>query len=64
MFPLLYDADVVLVDPTKTGPEDIVDGKVYAFREDHTVKVKGLSSQGNILQATRENSAMNESVDL
>ena len=34
----------------------IVDGKVCAFREDNTIKVKRLSVQGRALLATSENS--------
>ncbi|WP_319548089.1 S24 family peptidase [Desulfogranum marinum] len=55
MEPFIYDGDVVLVDMSKKTLEDIVDGKAYAFREDHTVKVKRLSRQGNRLIATSEN---------
>ena len=52
MEPFIYDGDVVLVDMSQT---DIVDGKAYAFREDHTVKVKRLSKQGGVVIATSEN---------
>lgn len=56
MEPFLYDGDVVLVDQRQIDPEHIVDGKAYAFREDHTIKVKRLSVQGRALLASSENS--------
>ncbi len=52
----IYDGDVVLVDLAQNDPQQIVDGKAYAFREGHTVKVKRLSLQGNNLIATSEDS--------
>lgn len=58
MLPFLHDGDVVLVDLTRNEPQNIIDGKVYAFREDHTVKVKRLSFQGSALIATSENSSL------
>lgn len=53
MEPFIYDGDVVLVDMSQ---REIIDGKAYAFREDHTVKIKRLSTQGNVIIATSENS--------
>jgi len=58
MHPFLYNGDVVLVNLSKNNLTDIIDGKAYAFREDHTVKVKRLSLQGSALIATSENSLL------
>jgi len=59
MQPFIYHGDVVLVDMSVNDIEQIVDGKAYAFREDHTVKVKRLSRQGHNIIASSENHMMN-----
>ena len=56
MTPFIHHGDVILVDLQQDDPAAIVDGKAYAFREDHTVKVKRLSVQGRNLIATSEDS--------
>jgi len=58
MKPFLYNGDVVLVNLSKNNITDIIDGKAYAFRENHTVKVKRLSLQGTTLIVTSENSLL------
>ncbi len=58
MQPFIYHGDVVLVDMSVSTPEQIVDGKAYAFREDQTVKIKRLSRQGGTIIASSENHMM------
>jgi phage repressor protein C with HTH and peptisase S24 domain/plasmid maintenance system antidote protein VapI len=58
MNPFLYNGDVVLVNLSKNNITDIIDGKAYAFLENHTVKVKRLSLQGTTLIVTSENSLL------
>jgi len=58
MQPFLYSGDVVLVNLNQNNFDNIIDGKAYAFREDHTVKVKRLSFQGANLIAISENSQL------
>lgn len=55
MNPVVYNNDIVLVDMSINDPYDIIDGKIYTFQEDHSLKVKKLSWQGSKLLATSEN---------
>ncbi len=55
MLPVIADGDVVLVNMAQNDIHDITDGKIYAFREDHTVKVKRLVWQNNKLWALSDN---------
>jgi len=55
MHPFISDGDVVLVDLNENDPAMIVDGKAYAIREDHTVKVKRLVRQGGSLIIRSQN---------
>lgn len=55
MHPFISDGDIVLVDLNENDPAMIVDGKPYAIREDHTVKVKRLVRQGGSLIIRSQN---------
>lgn len=59
MQPFIYHGDVVLVDRSVNTANQIVDGKVYAFRDDGTVLIKRLSRQGKMIIASSENHQMN-----
>jgi len=58
MHPFLSNGDTVLVDLSRNNLADIVDGKAYAFREGHTVKIKRLSLQGSTLIASSESAQL------
>jgi len=49
MAPFIQEGDIVLVDLDKNLPAHIVDGKTYAIREDHSIKIKRLLHQGKDL---------------
>lgn len=55
MRPMIADNDVVLVDRSYDDLEDIVTGKVYAFREEKTIWVKRLTWEGATLVAVSDN---------
>ncbi len=55
MAPHIADGDIVLVDMSRNEPGDIADGKVYAFSEWDTVKVKRLIRQGPKIMAQSDN---------
>jgi len=55
MSPLITDGDIVLVDTSKNVPQDLVEGKIYAFSEGDRVKVKRLMWRGADLWAISEN---------
>jgi len=55
MAPHITEGDIVLVDMSKNEPQDIVDGKIYAFGEWDTVKIKKLIRQGPKIMAHSEN---------
>jgi SOS-response transcriptional repressor LexA len=57
MAPLITDGDIVLVNLSKNDPRDLIDGKIYAFSEGDTVKVKRLVWRGPDLWAISENKA-------
>ncbi len=49
MAPFIQEGDIVLVDLDQNLPEHIVDGKTFAIREDHAIKIKRLLEQGGDL---------------
>ena len=55
MSPLITHGDVVLVDLTKHNPDDLIDGKIYAFAERDRVRIKRLIRRGDYLLAISEN---------
>ncbi len=55
MAPLIQHQDVVLVDMSRNNLEDIIDGKIYAFSEDHVVRIKRLVRKGTELWAISDN---------
>jgi len=55
MAPHVTEGDIVLVDMAKNQPLDIVDGKIYAFSEWETVKIKRLMRQGPKIMAQSDN---------
>jgi phage repressor protein C with HTH and peptisase S24 domain len=57
MSPFICEGDVVLVDLDQNLPEHIVDGKTFAIREDHTIKIKRLVRQGGDLIIRSQDSA-------
>lgn len=55
MAPHITEGDIVLVDMTKNQPQDITDGKIYAYGEWDTVKIKRLMRQGPKIMAHSDN---------
>jgi len=55
MSPAINDKDVVMVDLSRNDPQEIVDGKIYAFREGGSVRAKRLSLQGGRLEVISDN---------
>lgn len=49
MAPFIQEGDIVLVDLDQNLPEHIVDGKTFAIREGHSIKIKRLLHQGKDL---------------
>ncbi len=66
MEPFIWEGDVVMVDRSRNNLDEIVQGKVYAFREDSRVMVKRLVWRGKKLIAISENKAVYDpySIDL
>jgi phage repressor protein C with HTH and peptisase S24 domain len=55
MLPGIGEGDLVLVDMSKKGTGDIVDGRVYAFSEGDLLKVTRLFRRGSGLVAVSDN---------
>lgn len=55
MLPTIGDGDVVMVDLSDRDVHTIMDGKIYAFRENDTVRVKRLEWQSGALVVSSDN---------
>ncbi|MBN1830261.1 MAG: helix-turn-helix transcriptional regulator [Deltaproteobacteria bacterium] len=55
MAPLIQQHDMVLIDRSVTNLNDIIEGKIYAFTDDRTVKIKRLVWRGTELWAISDN---------
>ena len=55
MAPCITHGAVVMVDLSQKSVEDIVDGKIYAFRQDDRVKVKRLWLEGKTVRYRSDN---------
>lgn len=55
MAPCIHSGAVVMVDRTMNTLKDIIEGKIYAFRQDDTVKVKRLWVKGTIVEYKSDN---------
>lgn len=55
MAPHIMEVDIVPVDMTRNQPHDITDGRIYAYGEWDTVKIKRLIRQGPKIMAHTDN---------
>ena len=58
MMPVINDGDVVMVDRSLDGSDGVQNNKIYAFRENDTIKVKRFELQAGGIRIISDNSAV------
>jgi len=64
MSPTICHNDMVLVDKSKTGLSDIIDGKIHAIRENDVIKIKRLYISGKKIKIKSDNEIEGDSYEI